>query len=395
MLSLTRRSTLFGLTTVFASLRTSLAFGAADTEQRLVVVNLRGAMDGLAAVVPYGDPQLKALRAPLVLAPPGQPDGLLDLGGFFGLHPLLVNLHRMYAASELTVIHAVAGPYRERSHFFAQDMLESGADHRLSSGWLNRATAALPTRSAANKGRNPMAVGGGIPLLLRGPAPVENWAPSNLATPYTDLYATIAALNASDPLTGPAIQTGLSSRGFSKETLAGQVAEGGRMEFPSLARAAGKLLAAPNGPRIAAMEIGGWDTHAGQNSRVRLPLQRLDEGMGELREALGPAWKSTAVLVMTEFGRTVRVNGTGGTDHGTATVAFVMGGAVKGGRVIADWPGLDGGKLFEDRDLMPTLDLRAVTKALVTDHLGVPASALDTVFPGSGRVAPVSGLLRA
>jgi uncharacterized protein (DUF1501 family) len=167
------------------------------------------------------------------------------------------------------------------------------------------------------------------------------------------------------------------------------------MEFPSLARAAGKLLASPNGPRIAAMEIGGWDTHAGQNSRVRLPLQRLDEGMGALREALGPAWNTTAVLVMTEFGRTVRVNGTGGTDHGTATVAFVMGGAVKGGRVIADWPGLGSGKLFEDRDLMPTLDLRAVTKALVMEHLGVPAGALDGVFPGSGRVVPVSGLLRA
>jgi uncharacterized protein (DUF1501 family) len=301
----------------------------------------------------------------------------------------------MYGAGELAIIHAVAGAYRERSHFVAQDLLESGADQRLTSGWLNRAITAMPGRPATEKGRSPMAVGVAVPLLLRGPAPVENWAPSNLATPYADLYATIAALNASDPLTGPAIQTGLASRGFSKEALAGQVAEGGRMEFPSLARAAGKLLASPNGPRVAALEIGGWDSHAAQNSRLRVPLQRLDEGLGELREALGPAWKSTAVLVMTEFGRTVRVNGTNGTDHGTATVAFVMGGAVKGGRVIADWPGLGGGKLFEDRDLMPTLDLRAVTKALVMEHLGVPAGALDTVFPGSGRVAPVSGLLRA
>lgn len=395
MLSLTRRSTLFGLTTVFASLRASLAFGAADTDRRFVVINLRGAMDGLAAVTPYGDPGIRALRAALVLPSPGQPEGLLDLGGFYGLHPALTRLHGMYGAGELAIIHAVAGAYRERSHFVAQDLLESGADQRLTSGWLNRAITAMPGRPATEKGRSPMAVGVAVPLLLRGPAPVENWAPSNLATPYADLYATIAALNASDPLTGPAIQTGLASRGFSKEALAGQVAEGGRMEFPSLARAAGKLLASPNGPRVAALEIGGWDSHAAQNSRLRVPLQRLDEGLGELREALGPAWKSTAVLVMTEFGRTVRVNGTNGTDHGTATVAFVAGGAVKGGRVIADWPGLGAGKLFEDRDLMPTMDLRAVTKALVMEHLGVPAGALDAVFPGSGRVAPVSGLLRA
>lgn len=396
MLSLTRRSTLFGLTTVFSSLRASLAFGAADTDRRLVVVNLRGAMDGMAAVVPYGDPQLRPLRAPLMLPAPGQPEGLLDLGGFFGLHPELVRLHAMYAAGDLAIIHAVAGAYRERSHFLAQDLLESGAEQRLTSGWLNRAITAMPGRpAAAQKGRNPMAIGVGVPLLLRGTAQVENWAPSNLASPNADLYATIAALNAPDPLTGPAIQLGMTSRGFSKEALAGQAAETMRMEFPSLARSAGTLLATPNGPRIAALEIGGWDSHAAQNNRLRVPLQRLDAGLDALREALGPAWKSTAVLVMTEFGRTVRVNGTNGTDHGTATVAFVLGGAVRGGRVVADWPGLGNGNLFEDRDLMPTLDLRAVTKALVMDHLGVPAGALDTVFPGSGRVAPVAGLLRA
>lgn len=393
MLSLTRRSTLFGLATTFASLRASLAFASADTEHRFVVVNLRGAMDGLAAVVPYGDADLKTLRGPLVPPAPGQPEGLLDLGGFFGLHPQLPRLHQMYGAGELAVIHAVAGPYRERSHFMAQDMLESGAEQRMSSGWLNRAVMAMPGRAGAKSDRSPMAIGVAVPLLLRGQAPVENWAPSRLARPYADLYAAIAALNASDPLTGPAIKTGMASRGFSKTTLAGQDADA-RTEFPDLARAAGKLMAAPKGPRIAAMEIGGWDTHAAQNGRLRQPLERLDEGLSILRDSLGPIWKMTTVLVMTEFGRTARINGTGGTDHGTATVAFVLGGAVKGGRVITDWPGLGTGRLFEDRDLMPTMDLRAVTKALVAGHLGVPDSALTTVFPGSEQVTPVSGLLR-
>lgn len=394
MFNLTRRSTLLGLATVFSSLRGSLAFASANTDRRFVVINLRGAMDGMTAVVPYGDPALKALRAPLVPPGPGQPEGLLDLGGFFGLNPMLPSLHGMYKAGELAIIHAVAGPYRERSHFFAQDMLESGAEQRLSSGWLNRAVGAMPDGLGTDKTRNPMAIGIAVPLLLRGPAPVENWAPSNLATPYADLYATIAALNASDPVTGPAIKIGMSSRGFSKSLMDGQDPEAGQVDFTSLARTAGKLLAAPNGPRIAALETGGWDTHAAQVSRLKSSLQRLDEGVAALRTSLGPAWKTTAVLVMTEFGRTVRINGTAGTDHGTGTVAFVLGGAVAGGRVLGDWPGLGAGKMFEDRDLMPTTDLRAVTKALVADHLGVGANAQAMVFPGGERVAPLRGLLR-
>jgi len=387
----TRRTTLLGLSALFLSARGGLALAAAPTERRFVVVNLRGALDGLAAVAPYGDANLAATRGALVPPAIGQPDGMRDLGGFFGLHPLLANLHAMYAAGQAVVLHAIAGGYHERSHFIAQDMLESGAETRLPSGWLNRAVAAMPARAVA--GRHPMAVGTGVPLLLRGSAPVENWAPSNLATPYADLYAAILRLNAADPSTGPAIEAGLSTRGFSRDALAQQDVEVRRMDFPAMARAAGTLLATPSGPRIAALEIGGWDTHAAQPTRLAGPLQQLDEGLGELKTTLGPVWKQTAVLVMTEFGRTVRINGTGGTDHGTATVAFVLGGAVKGGRVVADWPGLGAGRLFEDRDLAPTRDLRAVAKALVTDHLGAPASALSTIFPGGDRISPLSGLV--
>lgn len=391
---LSRRSTLLGLTTLFASARARLAVASAPTDQRFVVVILRGALDGLSAVPPYGDPALMDLRRPLVPPRVGSPDGMRDLGGFFGLHPLLEALHGMYAAGELAVLHAISGGYRERSHFFAQDMLESGADRRLTSGWLNRAVAGMPGGGKVPGGRAPTAIGTALPLLLRGSAPVENWAPSNLATPYADLYSAIMRLNASDTVTGPAIETGLSSRGFSKMALGDHDGEVSRMDFPSLARSAGTLLAAPNGPRIAALELGGWDTHAAQVNRLTAPLKQLDLGLGDLKQALGPAWRSTAVLVMTEFGRSVRINGTTGTDHGTGAAAFVLGGAVAGGRVIADWPGLGAGKLLEDRDLAPTRDLRAVAKGLVIDHLGVPASAMETVFPGSASIAPMTGLLR-
>jgi uncharacterized protein (DUF1501 family) len=346
---------------------------AAPTQRRFVVVILRGALDGMAAVPPYGDPALVGLRGGLLPPPPGQADGMLDLGGFYGLHPSLANLHAMYAANEALIVHAVAGPYRSRSHFEAQDYLESA-----------------------------LAIGTGVPLLLRGPVMVGSWAPHGIAAPSPDLYAQIAALHAGDRLTGPAILAGLRERGFSAQALAASGDDGtdpkapaARYSFPALARDAGAMLAAPDGPRIAAMEIGGWDTHTGQVNRLGGVLRQLDEGLTGLKAGLGPAWQQTAVLVMTEFGRTARENGTHGTDHGTGTVAFVVGGAVRGGRVLADWPGLGAGRLLDDRDLQPTTDLRAVAKGLLAQHLGLSQSALALVFPGSGGEAQTRGLVRA
>jgi uncharacterized protein (DUF1501 family) len=164
--------------------------------------------------------------------------------------------------------------------------------------------------------------------------------------------------------------------------------------FPALARSAGEMLRAPDGPRVAALEIGGWDTHAAQTNRLNGPLRQLDSGLVALKAALGPAWAQTAVLVMTEFGRTVRVNGTKGTDHGTATVAFMLGGAVAGGRVKATWPGLGSSQLFENRDLAPTADLRAVGKGILASHLGLDSDALGRIFPGSNGVGAMAGLIR-
>ncbi len=389
---LSRRQALLGLTAAWSLGRTSLALADAPTEKRLVVVLLRGAMDGLAAVVPYGDPDLVRLRPGLIPAEPGQPNGLLDMGGFFGLHPALTGIHGLYTAGQALPIHAVAGPYRSRSHFDAQDYLESGADQRMSSGWLNRAVAALPGR----RSNEALAVGVNVPLLLRGPNIVGNYAPTGYQALDPDLYARIADLAHDDALLGPAITEGLRDRGFAAGALAGMAAPAGdRNTVANIAAAAGKLLAAADGPRVAAIEVGGWDTHAAQMQRLPNPLRQLDAGLLALKQSLGAVWAQTAILVMTEFGRTVRVNGTGGTDHGTASVCLVLGGAVAGGRVAGTWPGLGAGKLFQDRDLDPTMDVRAVAMGLLTGHMGVPAEAMATIFPGSGGLSAQAGLVRS
>ncbi len=391
-LPLTRRDALLGLGAALTLGRASLALASAPTERRLVVVLMRGALDGMAAIVPYGDPALASLRAELIPGAVGSEGGMRDLGGFYGLHPSLAAMHAMYWQGELLPVHAVAGHYRTRSHFEAQDYMEGGADERMSSGWLNRAVTLLPASPGVDTA---LAVGGTLPLLLRGTAPVGAWAPPIFNAPEPDLYARIAALHQHDPVTGPAVVEGLKERGFSSETLGGIEKPRNAAAFPALAAVAGRFLAVPNGPRVAALEIGGWDTHAGQLRRLDAALAQLDAGLAALKESLGEAWQQTAVLVMTEFGRTARVNGTKGTDHGTGTVAFVAGGRIAGGRVLADWPGLAPGQLLEARDLQPTMDLRAVAKGLLVHHLGLPADALLSVFPGSGDAAAAAGLVRA
>ena len=232
--------------------------------------------------------------------------------------------------------------------------------------------------------------------MLRGNAPVEAWAPDHFAQPSPDLYARLVQISRHDPVIGPALANGISERGLGA-TAGGGMEQGakGDRSFEILAAAAGRMLAAPEGPRIAVLEIGGWDTHAAQKRRLEIQLKHLDDGLGALRAALGDAWHKTMIVAVTEFGRTARVNGTGGTDHGTGAMALVLGGAAAGGRVLADWPGLGQGRLFEDRDLAPTLDLRSVLKGGLRDHLGLNAGALDQVFPGSRDASPLRGLVRA
>lgn len=397
-----RRTALLGLAASWTLGSTSLALAGQTAnlnDPRFIVIILRGALDGMAAVTPYGDPYLASHRSPLLLPEPGQEHGMFDLGGFYGLHPALAGMHELYTQGQLLPIHAVAGHYRSRSHFEAQDYLESGADERMASGWLNRAVMALSHSQTSGPDGYGLAMGLTVPLLLRGKARVGSYAPAGSHHPDADLYNQIAALNANDPLTGPALRSALKARGFSEVVVGArshqpQAGKGPKLDtFTTLATAAGQMMANQKGPRIAALEIGGWDTHAGQVGRLNGPLGQLDRGIVALRDSLGAAWNHTAVLAMTEFGRTVRMNGTGGTDHGTGTIAFVAGGSVAGGRIGGTWPGLKPSQLFENRDLAPTTDLRAVAAGLLCEHMRLPEHQLAQIFPGE-LPTPLSGLTR-
>jgi uncharacterized protein (DUF1501 family) len=406
---LTRRLVLSGIGAgTLVAVTPRLAVAAAPTDRRFVLVILRGALDGLAAVPPYGDADYKRLHGAIAIPEPGQKstegaDGALDLGGRFGLHPALGALHDLYKRGEMLVVHAVAGAYRGRSHFDAQDMLESGVSvpHGSQDGWLNRALAVMPT--APGGARQGLALGQTIPLALRGKVQVASWAPTDLPAVEPGLMQTVAALYRNDKLLGPALAEGLKGQRFADDVMndgqrMNQPPGPGRQQFLQAATAAGKLMAPENGARVAVLDIGGWDTHANQGGvrgRLALVLQTLAEGMVALRDGLGPAWSKTVVLIATEFGRTVAVNGTGGTDHGTGGVALLLGGAVNGGRVLTDWPGLAQGRLFDGRDLMPTTDLRAVAKAILIDHLRLPPSTVEAqVFPSSAAVKPTAKLIR-
>lgn len=391
---LERRSFLLGLGGALAlgGTRMALAQGPRG-DKRLVVVILRGALDGLAAVAPYGDPGFATLRGAHAPPEPGQEGGTRDLGGFFGLHPAMARLHDLYTSDRALIFHAVAGPWRSRSHFDAQDFLECGATQRLPDGWLNRALSTMPAEPPGSARRG-LALGIDVPLLLRGPVRVGSFAAQGRARADTYVLAALARLHRADRELGAPFAEGLRSRGFSSGVLAGlDPPPPGTNSFVTLAGSAARLLADPRGPRVAALELGGWDTHATQGPRLAQALRVLDEGLEALRAGMGAAWTQTAVLVMTEFGRTARINGTQGTDHGTAGVAFLLGGSVRGGRVLADWPGVGPGRLFENRDLAPTLDLRRVAKGLLADHLGLDAAALNRAFPNSRDAEPLPGLV--
>jgi uncharacterized protein (DUF1501 family) len=370
-----------------------LTLAAAPIDARFVLVILRGALDGLAAVPAYGDGNFARSRGQLAITAPQ-----LKLDGMFGLHPALKQLHQRYQAKELLVLHAVASPYRERSHFDGQDLLEAGLSARagIHDGWLNRVLASLPMTHERASNQLAVAIAPAVPLVLRGPASVNSWAPSRLPQADADTLERLADLYAGEPVLAERLQTALASNA----TAAGD-ALGGRDPlgaFKSLADAAGKLLAGRDGARIAVLEASGWDTHANQgaeNGQLANRLRILDQGLDGLRTMLGSAWAQTAVLVVTEFGRTVATNGTRGTDHGTASCAFLLGGAVAGGRVLSDWPGLATASLYQGRDLRPTTDLRAVFKGVLQVHLQAPDAALEqTVFPDSKRAKALQGLIR-
>ena len=405
MMSMTRRRFLEGAASLAAvGLLPGLSLARTESDARLVLVILRGGMDGLAAVPPYGESRYERTRAGLALAAPGSEGGALKLDGTFGLHPALKTFGGLYQAGELVVLQAIATSYRERSHFDGQDILENGtAVPHASSGWLNRALLAGSGGIAAELGAPAMALAQSVPMVLRGDAPVESWAPSPLPSLDPDTLARLADLYRDDAFFATRLRQALATDEMAQRALGATPARGrgarraGRAAIAPLARAAAAFLSAPDGPRIAVLESGGWDTHANQGAgqgRLATQLAALDSGVQALRAGLGSAWSQTAVIVISEFGRTVAENGTRGTDHGTAGAAFLLGGAVRGGRVVSDWPGIRKRALYEGRDLMPTLDARSLLKGVLRDHLGVPAGALEQqVFPSSAQAAPLDQLI--
>jgi uncharacterized protein (DUF1501 family) len=410
-----------------------LTFAAtASTSSRFVFIILRGALDGLTAVPPYGDPDYARLRGELALGAPGSANGVLKLDDTFGLHPSLAFLGESYNARELTVFHAIASPYRERSHFDGQDVLENGyaRAHAVQTGWLNRALSAVPAERSGSRKELGVALGQNVPLVMRGAAPVASWSPSKLAALDDDTLERITDLYAKDPLLSKRLADALAADAIATESQKDAADEASAMKpdaamtskdasgdasspdmlakrdkatqrggarYVEVIRAAAGFLRREDGPQIAVFDATGWDTHAnegGAQGQLSYRLGALDSGLRTLKDQLGPVWKDTAVLIATEFGRTAATNGTRGTDHGTGAAAFLVGGAVHGGRVVADWPGLSARALYQGRDLKPTLDIRSVIKGVLSDHLQVPTSALEsTVFPESTAAKPLKDLV--
>ncbi len=386
-------TTLFGLGNRFA-------FANAETDSRFVFVMLRGALDGLAAVPAYADSAYRNQRGSLAIARPGSANGALNLDGFFGLHPSLTAMHDMYQEKELIVAHAVASSYRDRSHFDGQKQLENGTGSPLGAhdGWLNRALTMLPGFAM-----NAIALSQNIPLVLHGDAKVNSWAPAVLPEADSDTIERIAEMYEKDEFFFEQFESALKTRAMAGETgngdMAGRRMGRGGQNMDAFVKASGRFLRDEDGPRIAVLESNGWDTHANQGAhtgQLANKLSLLDKNLALLKKELGKVWKNTVVVVVSEFGRTVAVNGSNGTDHGTAGAAFILGGAVNGGRVVADWPGLASSRLYQGRDLKPTLDVRAIFKTVLHEHLHLSGKALETtVFPDSGRVNGIRDIISA
>jgi uncharacterized protein (DUF1501 family) len=363
-----------------------LAFAQGAGSRNLLFVLLRGAADGMAMLAPVGDPGFAALRPQMLPDYASAP----RIGSFFALHPALVEIAKTSAAGEALFVHAAATQYRERSHFDGQNLLETGGTvpYGTKDGWLNRLAGLMNERAPVPL--RALAIAPSVPLALRGSAPVSNYAPSALPDASEDLLARVSQLYSADAELGPLWARALETRAMA--------ADDGLRNLRD-ARAAGELAASlmrgAEGARIGMIELNGWDTHANQRGAFARAAGQLDALLGAYRSAMGPAWADTLVVVATEFGRTAKLNGTGGTDHGTAAAALIMGGGVRGGRVLADWPGLADSALHEGRDLAPTIALEAVLAGAVAEHLRLdPKLAMARLFP-ERRLAALTGIVRA
>jgi uncharacterized protein (DUF1501 family) len=358
-----------------------LAFANTNTDRRFIFIIQRGAADGLNTVIPYADPAYVKLRGTLAI----DVSQATKLNGMFALHPSLIETAKLYGTGQALFAHAVASPYRERSHFDAQNVLETGgnAPYQTKDGWMNRLLTLLPPSK-----NEAIAFSSSIPMALRGKIEVSSYATSRLPEASDDLILRVGQLYADDAQLHNAWTAAMDTNNMAEN-------DGAKQDPASLGKLAADFLANPIGPRIAMIETGGWDTHSAQEVRLAKQLKSLDILIASLRNNLGPVWQKTTVLVATEFGRTAATNGTGGTDHGTASAAMILGGDVNGGSVITDWPGLNQSNLYEGRDLKPTLNLDTLIASLVSASYGLaPDQVTKAMFPDANIGKPLENLIK-
>lgn len=371
------------------------AHAATPGDQRLVLIILRGAMDGLHALPPYADDDYRRLRPRLAIGAPGTADGAIDLDGYFGLHPSLGPLHDLYTNGELLFIPASTTRYGDRSHFDGQNVLENGTavPYGARDGWLNRALVGLDAAAPAGDRRLGLSIGPAVPLILQGEAAVTTWSDSSLPEPSEDFLSRVGRLYDGDPVFARAFKEANEGLEVSQTMMMTDGGNGASRAFLTGMNAAADLLAQADGPRIAVVESGGWDTHFGQVARLRLLFQDLAGSIIAMRQRLGTDWGRTTLLVVSEFGRTAAENGSAGTDHGVGGLAILAGGTVRGGRIGGDWPGLSSGALNEGRDVRATTDYEAIFKAVLTGPLGLDNGYVDRkVFPDAHDIRPMPGL---
>ncbi len=414
-----------GLSIDFLGARAFAASDSARSAKKLVVVVCRGGLDGLSLSPPVGDANYHALRGPIAIAPVGEAGGALPLDATFGLHPALVATHALATRGQARIAPAVATPDRERSHFEAQDVLESGAGavYATTSGWLNRALEAMGPAGAVKA----ISVGPTTPLILRGRIEAASWSPGGGAQRDSRLPGILQDLYAHDGLLGPALASGLATEAMAKIAVAHEMqavptqasdpaqiernqmqADAGGKDLRDYVRpgldqsrklggALSGFMTQPQGAQVAAVSVDGFDTHANQGASQGLLASRLaylDAFLDGFAQGMGEGWNDTIVIAATEFGRTARVNGTNGTDHGTASTALLLGGALRRGGIVGDWPTLAQSRLFENRDTWPALDMRSLFKGVLRDHMGVDRADLDrVVFPNSAAAAPAEAIV--
>jgi uncharacterized protein (DUF1501 family) len=359
-----------------------ISFASANTDRRFIFIIQRGAADGLNTVIPYADPAYAKLRGALAI----EVSQATKLDGMFALHPSLAETAKLYANKQALFVHAVASPYRSRSHFDGQNVLETGGTtaYQMKDGWMNRLLTLLP--SVQNEA---IAFATTVPMALRGKIEVASYAPSALPQASDDLLMRVEQLYAEDTQLHSLWTAAMEANNMADDA-------GAKQDPASFGKLAASFLAKADGPRIAMIETGGWDTHTGQEGRLARQLTSLDTMIAAIRDGLGPIWQKTTIVVATEFGRTASSNGTGGTDHGTGSTAMILGGDVNGGKVIADWPGLSASNLYEGRDLKPTTNLNTLITSITGAGFGIdPARIAKTLFPETTSSKAIEGLLRS